>query len=82
MRSHTSRSRAWFLRIQDSNAAPVRNVFFDAATTEAMMRLTTEEKADGSFVYTPAKHLAVPTPLHTRSRVSTLPSGTATIVVR
>jgi len=44
MRSHTSRSRAWFLRIQDSNAAPVRNVFFDAATTEAMMRLTTEDE--------------------------------------
>src|SRR4029453_3577817 len=38
MRSHTSRSRAWFLRIQDSNAASVRKVliFRDSGTTEAM----------------------------------------------
>src|SRR5262245_46014599 len=43
MRSHTSRSRAWFLRIQDSNAAPVRKVFSDAATTEAMMRTDPED---------------------------------------
>src|SRR5215510_7381250 len=31
MRSHTSRSRPWFLRIQDSNAASVRNVLIFTA---------------------------------------------------
>src|SRR5262245_6978036 len=38
MRSHTSRSRAWFLRIQDSNVASVRKVliFPDSGTTGAM----------------------------------------------
>src|SRR5262245_17657018 len=41
MRSHTSRSRAWFLRIQDSNAASVLKVliFSDSGTTEAMMNV-------------------------------------------
>src|SRR5262249_37914319 len=67
MRSHTSRSRAWFLRIQDSNAAWVRKVlmFRDSRMTEAVVKASPREarfRVDG-FQVKPARSARRPATL-------------------